>query len=181
MNFPPFFCDVPPHVIPATLETTSSTTFIICMPRNSRGRPHNAPAAFIHPCEPTVATPDWSVRFAALEWRGSLQRDLMQPIDQENRGRGSKSKIRNPRLPLGPTMVRSEYSLLSVVRRSGSAAQAKHTTKNRKMMATNATALCTRVISISNAQQCSPRLREINNPLSLSVTVLRHRVQSFRD
>jgi len=112
---------------------------------------------------------------------GSLQRDLMHPIDQENRGRGSKSKIRNPRLPPGPTMVRSEYSLLSVVRRSGSAAQAKHTTKNRKMMATNATALCTRVISISNAQQCSPRLREINNPLSLSVTVLRHRVQSFRD
>jgi len=125
--------------------------------------------------------PDCSVRFANIGMEGSFQRDLMHPIDQENRGRGSKSKIRNPRLPSGPTMVRSEYSLLSVVRRSGSAAQAKHTTKNRKMMATNATALCTRVISISNAQQCSPRLREINNPLSLSVTVLRHRVQSFRD
>ena len=35
------------------------------MPYRSRGRPHNAPAAFIHPCQPTVATrpptgPGWA-------------------------------------------------------------------------------------------------------------------------
>ena len=56
-------------------------------------------------------------------------------------------------------MVRSEYSPLSVVRRnsgrggaiSATAAQAKHTNKNRKTMATNATALCARVMSILNA------------------------------
>src|SRR5262245_32376499 len=62
-----------------------------------------------------------------------------------------QGQIRNPRLPPGLLMVRSEYSPLSVVRRNGSAAQTKHTNKNRKTMATNATALCARVISISTA------------------------------
>src|SRR5262245_9958087 len=84
-------------------------------------------------------------------WRESSLRDSTRLIAQAGRKVGSKSRIQIRRLPPGLLMVRSEYSPLSVVRRSGSAAQkAKHTNKNRKTMATNATALCTRVISISN-------------------------------
>src|SRR5215471_13001233 len=57
---------------------------------------------------------------------------------------------------------------LSVVRRSGSAAQTKPTNKSRKTMAANATALCARVISISNRifRGNISRLRETHNPLS---------------
>ena len=67
--------------------------------------------------------------------RASFQRNWTRPIAQAGRKVGSKSKIRNPRLPPGLLMVRSEYSPLSVVRRNGSAAQTKHTNKNRKTMA----------------------------------------------
>jgi hypothetical protein len=50
-------------------------------------------------------------------------------------------------------------------------------------MAANATALCARVISISNRLpgQRTSLLRETNNPLSLSVVVPTHRGAKFRD
>jgi hypothetical protein len=49
--------------------------------RNSRGRPKNAPAAFIHPCRPTAAQPAAWPRLGATGPRTRHRAAGIRPID----------------------------------------------------------------------------------------------------